>query len=104
MVQNFGELIRSTRISKGLSERELAYLCSAHDTDIHKLETNKIKKPSIKLLIAMSKALEINLLAAFLEDDYIFYTYKSIIDKCAKLDMEKLKQLENYIDTLINVN
>lgn len=100
MNDNIGAIIRSNREAKRLSVRDLAKLANINHTDVSKLEHNKRLKPSIKMLLALSKALQTNLLAAYLEDDENYLFYKTIIDSCTDLNEDQLKKVLTYINEL----
>jgi transcriptional regulator with XRE-family HTH domain len=100
MIDNLGELIKLYRLKKGLTLDQLAKLCHINDTDISKLEHNKIKKPSLSTLISLSNILEVNLIAACIENGKTFTKYKEIINSCTKLNEVQLRQVLNYINSL----
>ena len=100
MNDNIGAIIRYNREAKRLSVRDLAKLAKINHTDVSKLENGKILKPSIKMLLAVSEVLQINLLAAYLEDEKNFLFYKPIIDSCTDLNEDQLEEVLIYINGL----
>lgn len=100
MGDNFGTQLRKCRKAKGLSIRQLALQCKINHTDISKLEHNKIKKPSVSMLIAISEILGMNMLAMYLEDEKKYLAYQPIIDKCLGLSERQIIQVLDYIDML----
>ena len=100
MDNDLGAIIKSHREEKGLSVRDLAKLANINHTDVSKLEHNKRLKPSIKMLLALSKVLQTNLLAAYLEDEENYLFYKPIIDGCTGLNEDQLKDVLTYINEL----
>ncbi len=100
MNNNFGAILKSSREANGLSIRDLAKLANVNDTDISRLENNKILKPSIKVLLSISKVLQVNLLAAYLEDEEKYLYYKKVIDSCTNLNSDQLQDILNYINKL----
>lgn len=100
MDNDLGAIIKSHREEKGLSVRDLAKLANINHTDVSKLEHNKRLKPSIRMLLALSKALQTNLIAAYLEDDENYLFYKPIIDSCIGLNEDQLKEVLTYINEL----
>lgn len=100
MHSDLGAIIKFHREEKELSVRELAKLANINHTDVSKLEHNRRLKPSIKMLLALSKVLQINLLAAYLEDDETYLVYKPIIDSCIGLNENQLKEVLTYINEL----
>lgn len=100
MSDNLGYLIKQYREAKGLSVRQLAAQCNINHTDVSKLENNKIKKPSITMLVAISDILGINALALYLEGDKKYLSYQPIINKCSSLSDIQISKVLHYIDTL----
>ena len=100
MSKDLGSIIKSQREAKRLSVRDLAKLANINHTDVSKLEKNKIQKPSIRMLIAISKVLQTNLLAAYLEDAENYLFYKPIIDSCTDLKDYQLQDVLKYISKL----
>lgn len=100
MNDNFGSIIKQYREAKGLSVRQLATQCNINHTDVSKLENNKIKKPSINMLVAISNILGINVLALYLEGDKKYLSYQPIINKCSCLSGSQISKVLHYIDTL----
>ncbi len=58
-VKVFGQVLRTFREKKGISQEKLAEYSELHPTFISMLETGK-KQPTITTLFKLSKALEIN--------------------------------------------
>ena len=52
------------------------------------------------MLLALSKALQTNLLAAYLENEESYLFYKPIIDSCMGLNEGQLKKVLTYINEL----
>ncbi len=52
----FGEVLRQTRLDKGLSQEELADACGRHRTYVSLLERGR-SSPSIKTLFLLAEAL-----------------------------------------------
>ena len=100
MNSDFGSIIKSIRENKGLSVRTLAKLADINHTDVSKLEHNKIIKPSIGMLLSLSKILQTNLLALYLEGDESYLYYKSLIDCSVGLTQDQLQNVVNYINDL----
>ena len=100
MSSSFGSLLKEYRKAKGLSVRQLAIQCKLNNTDISRLENGKIKKPSVSMLIAISKILGANMLALYLEGEKIYLAYQPIIDKCSSLSESQILQVIAYIDKL----
>ena len=100
MGDNFGTLLRECREAKKLSVRQLAIQCKINHTDISRLERNKIKKPSVSMLIAISEVLGKNMLAMYLEDERRYLAYQPIINKCSGLSESQMSQVLSYIDML----
>ncbi len=100
MMNNLGSLIKEAREKMNLSVRDLAKMAEINHTDVSKLEHNKIKKPSINMLISLSKILGCNFLAAYLEDDNIYLRYKKIIELCDNLSNEQLDEIVSFIDEI----
>mgnify|MGYP000143753620 FL=1 len=76
MINFIGKLIQEKRRALGLSVRKLAILANINHTDVTKLEHNKIQKPSINTLLSLSKILDVNLLAAYLEGEEKYLKYQ----------------------------
>ncbi len=53
----FGETVRQLRISKGLSQRELAARVNRNFTYISKIEAGKVPPPAEEVIIALADAL-----------------------------------------------
>ncbi len=100
MINFIGKLIQEKRRALGLSVRKLAILANINHTDVTKLEHNKIQKPSINTLLSLSKILDVNLLAAYLEGEEKYLKYQLIIEKCAQLTDEQLLNAIKYINSL----
>ena len=104
MSNNLGAIIKSNREAKGLSVRDLAKLANINHTDVSKLENNKILKPSIKMLLSISKVLQVNILAAYLEGAEKYLSYKQIIDSCTDLSKDQLQEVLNHINNIKESN
>ena len=102
MMNDLGSLIKHVREEMGISVRDLAKLAEINHTDVSKLEHNKIKKPSISMLISISKVLKFNFLAAYLEDDSTYLRYKPIIELCDDLCEEQISETISYINEIKN--
>lgn len=100
MINCIGKLIQEKRMKQGLSVRKLAVLAKVNHTDITKLEHNKIQKPSIKTLLSLSKILNTNLIAAYLEGEEKYLKYQSIIERCTELNDEQLLKVIKYINSI----
>jgi len=96
MINFIGKLIQEKRRALGLSVRKLAILANINHTDVTKLE----HKPSINTLLSLSKILDVNLLAAYLEGEEKYLKYQLIIEKCAQLTDEQLLNAIKYINSL----
>lgn len=57
---SLGEYLRTSRISRGLSQRELAKLASVSGAFISKLEANKIASPKTETINSIARALKIS--------------------------------------------
>ncbi len=100
MHSDLGAIIKSRREERGLSVRGLAKLANINHTDVSKLEHNRLLKPSIKMLLSLSKVLQTNLLAAYLESDETYLLYKPLIDSCVGLNEDQLKKVLLFINEL----
>ena len=98
MEADFGSVIKSIREESGLSVRELAKLAKINHTDVSKLEHNKIIKPSIGMLLSLSKVLQTNLLALYLDGAESFLFYKTLIDCSVGLTRDQLQDVVTYIN------
>lgn len=58
IVDNFGEVLRTVRKERGLSQEALAYRVGVEQTEISKLETGKLQ-PSSERLRKLAEALEV---------------------------------------------
>ena len=104
MNNTLGITIKQCRELAGLSIRELAKLAEINSTDVSKLEKNKILKPSVKMLLALSKVLNINLFAVYLEGSEKYVLYKPIIESCSNLNQEQIQEVIQFINTLKDSN
>lgn len=97
METTLGEIIQFNRKKAGLSVRNLAKICGINHTDVSKLEKNRIQKPSVKTLVSISKALNINLLAVYLEGTERYLYYQPIIENCSDLTETQQHKVLEYI-------
>ena len=102
MNNNLGATIKLKRAELGLSVRDLAKLANINHTDVRKLEQNRIQKPSIKMLLSLSKVLNCNLLAIYLEDDEHYLYYQPIIESCSNLTKAQQESVLIYIQQIKN--
>ena len=102
MMNDLGSLIKHAREEMGISVRDLAKLAEINHTDVSKLEHNKIKKPSISMLISISKVLKFNFLAAYLVDDNTYLRYRPIIELCDDLSEEQISEVISFINEIKN--
>ena len=58
VVKQFGEVLRSLRKQRGLSQEKLAELANLHDRHISFIERG-LRKPSIVIVFQLAKALDI---------------------------------------------
>lgn len=100
MHNSLGSTIKSKRKELCLSVRDLAKLANINHTDVSKLEQNRIQKPSINMLLSLSKALNCNLLAAYLESDEKYLYYQPIIESCSELNKEQQESVLRYIQQI----
>ena len=70
VVENYGELIKRSRESKGLKQKELAERLAEKESTIHKLETGHLR-PSMKLARKLERFLEVQLIKEFEEKPVI---------------------------------
>ena len=100
MNKDLGTIIKMLRKGKGWSVRALAEKAGINDTDVSKLERNKILKPSIAMLLSLSKALDSNLLAAYLEESEAYLYYKELIDCSVGLNQAQLQEVLSFINKI----
>lgn len=61
MEHTLGNIIKTAREAIGLSQRDLAHMCSISNVCICRIEHDKIKTPSLGILMALSKNLNLDL-------------------------------------------
>ena len=66
IVENYSELIKQRRETKGLKQKELAKHLAEKESTIHKLETGHLR-PSIRLARKLERFLEVELIKEFEE-------------------------------------
>lgn len=93
-IPNIGEIIRSGRVRKKLSKSELAKLTGLNPAEITRIESEKIKKPSLKVLKALSPYAgipyhKLTLFAGYsgiVEEELYYDTSGNVIPHCEILD------------------
>lgn len=116
------ELIKNKRMSKELSQRELAKKINIDNATISRIENGTIKKPTIDILIKLSSELEINFsellnLTGYNQDEIIKFMSMNIRQKeynrefiIDNIDDEKLEEYliqdgkTDYIDIIKVLN
>ena len=58
-MDSLGKYIRARRTAKGLSVREVSESSGISQTEVSRIETGKRKQPSMRVLIALARTLEI---------------------------------------------
>jgi len=58
-MDSLGKYIRARRTAKGLSVREVSESSGISQTEVSRIETGKRKQPSMRILIALARTLEI---------------------------------------------
>ena len=58
-MNSLGKYLRERRVAKGLSLRELADKSGISHTEIHRIETGKREYPTIRILMVLSKTLDL---------------------------------------------
>ena len=58
-MSKLGDLVKTKRIQKGYTKRELALLVGISHTEIHRIETGERREPSWKVLMSIGKELDI---------------------------------------------
>ena len=67
LVENFNDLIKNSRESQGMTQKEFAKKINEKESIVHKIETGSIK-PSIQIARKLEKTLNIKLIEKYQEE------------------------------------
>lgn len=99
-----GELIKSRREEKGLSQKRLGTICGVSDSEILRIESGDRKSPSWNTLCLIAKALDIHpfeflLAAGYISEDDIHPG--NLITGLDRLNANGIKAVQLYIDFIL---
>lgn len=101
-----GDLIRNARISKGLTQKDVAELIGCTPTIINRIECNGSTKPSLRIISKLSIILELNFFKllefAGYNQEKLDLEYEKLYDKVS--DFKKFPYLLFLLDKLPNDN
>ncbi len=70
MKKTLSELVRETRVNKGISQRELARRAGIDNAEVSRIESGSRVRPGYIILTKISKELDINVVSLFLSAGY----------------------------------
>lgn len=95
--KQYGKKLKKARLRTGLSQEALAEKIGVSRNTISRIETG-VNLPSVENLEKLHDTLSINLASLFENEDQI-----RIANKLKLVDDNKLSLVENFIDTILNL-
>ncbi|MCM3360375.1 helix-turn-helix domain-containing protein [Niallia sp. MER TA 168] len=100
---NISEKLRSIRIDKGLSTKELELISGVSVTTISRIESNT-QSPTIETLLKITQALDISLTDLFGESASLPTDLISLINTAKKLSPTQRKKVTEMLNSFIHKN
>lgn len=106
-MQEFGKYIKSLRISKGLSLKELAKNIGTTDTILSRLENGHLPKDIVTIFDSLANFYGMNVITLYIQSGIIskndLNEYNGVFEHCNKLNEEEIKHIQKEIDFIISL-